>query len=422
MRKGLFMLVGAVAMLAAASPKFRIGYYGHSMFEIVLPSGVRIITDPFELATGPDFPVGVEADVVVMSHSHTDHSYYQGIQGSPDLITWVDGSSHGIDFTATATKHFPAGAEGENHIMSWETEGFKFAHMGDYGDELSSADSAVLANTTFLFLPVGGYYTMDAAGADDIINNTGPVVAFPMHYRTPDHSANFANLLTLEQANEFFNFPIVEHDPWIAIDPDNLPEGPVIWEPDYSGDLPADLTVTILNAHSAIIRNNSSFDAFESAVIRLIFDGAEMVFSDTGSISAMIADQEIVYGFLPWNPPVSKEYKVFAEVVCPADENPANDTISEDIFFEAITEAPQVEALKLEISNTPHGPVVIEYSFPGEEAELLICDVTGKVVDRIDLIDDKGVMHYRQAGARGVYFARLRASAGSVVGKFIKLD
>lgn len=169
------------AVVLAASPKLRLGYFGHAMVEIVLPSGTRIITDPFDLTTGPAFPNGVNADVVVMSHNHFDHANSAAIGGSPALISWANGSACAIDFTATPSKHFPTGTEGENHLMTWQADGLKFGHLGDYGDVLSAGDSTVLASSSFLFIPVGGAFTINAAQADTIISKVRPKIAFPIH-------------------------------------------------------------------------------------------------------------------------------------------------------------------------------------------------------------------------------------------------
>lgn len=429
MRKGLVMLLVIAAALAAASPKLRIGYYGHSMFEIVLPSGTRIITDPFEPATGPEFPAGVEADVVLMSHDHTDHTYHAGLGGSPDLIFWANGTSHGIDFTATATKHLGYPEEGRNHIMSWETEGFKFAHMGDYGDEFSTEDSAALANTTFLFIPVGGFYTIDAEQANDIINNVGPLVVFPMHYRTPDHSSDYNSLSTLAEANVSFTFPIVEHDPWIAIDPDNLPDGPIIWEPDYSGELPGDLEVTGVDATESSpymigvnVVNNSARDAGNVPLILNVLDGTDIVYADTEFVSVS-GDDEIFHQFGPWMPPESKTYTLFAEIVYPADEVPPNDTLSCSVYMEAVTEAPFGETYRLNTRWTDEGVLYVEYAFAGKKAELGIYDITGQEVASVSLAAGNQRTFYYQPQVElpcGIYFARLVATQRTMTDKCVK--
>lgn len=427
-RKILVVLILIPLILTAASPKLRIGYYGHSMFEIVLPSGTRIITDPFEPATGPAFPIGVVADVVVMSHSHTDHSYSAGVGGEPIEIAWADGSAHGIDFLATPTKHFLDGEEGENNIMTWETEGFKFNHMGDYWDDFSSEDSAALANTTFLFLPVGGFYTMDAALANDIINNTGPVVAFPMHYRTPDHSPDFAELLTLEEANASFTFDIVEHEPWIAIDGDNLPQGPIIWEPAYSADLPGDLAVTSIDVtisppymFGVNVVNNTPRDGDDATLILNVLDGFDVVYADTGTIS--VPGNDAGFGeFGPWGPPETKEYTLFAEVTYPADEVPPNDTFSSAVTLTGVVESGSEESLRLEIYGIENDAFTFRYAFPGGRGQISIYDVTGVKADQINLESDQGSFTYQSTHLpRGLFFAKLVTPRGCIVKKFVKV-
>jgi L-ascorbate metabolism protein UlaG (beta-lactamase superfamily) len=42
-----------------------------------------------------------------------------------------------------------------------------------------------------LFVPTGGYYTIDARTADKVISNLNPRVVIPMHYKTPVMGPNF---------------------------------------------------------------------------------------------------------------------------------------------------------------------------------------------------------------------------------------
>ena len=72
----------------------KITYYGHSAFNITTDKGTRIIIDPYEsgafngaLSYGK---INDEADIVITSHSHADHSYTKDIQGKFSLISRQD--------------------------------------------------------------------------------------------------------------------------------------------------------------------------------------------------------------------------------------------------------------------------------------------------------------------------------------------
>src|SRR5262245_59452482 len=62
----------AAAVLAADDRAVTIRWHGQSFFEIVSPAGVRVVLDPHAIeAYGRK---QVEADLVLMSHLHTDHT------------------------------------------------------------------------------------------------------------------------------------------------------------------------------------------------------------------------------------------------------------------------------------------------------------------------------------------------------------
>lgn len=425
MRKVLSTVILSVLILVAASPKMRIGYYGHAFFEVVLPNGVRIAMDPFDPTHTPnpiglDFPTGVEADVVVITHTHFDHNYWQGIGGSPDVFISTSGSSNGIDITAHPTKHRLTGPEGENYIMTWEWEGIKFSHMGGYWDIFSPGDSTVLAGSDFIV-----FMLFEGETGTPFIDKILPPVALPNHYFTPDHNPYYAGmLLTLEEVNECLDYPIEAFDDaWIAVDADNLPESTVIWEPAYSADLPGDLEVTAIDATESPpymigvnVVNNTSRDADDAALILNVLDGVDVVHADT-TLVFIPGDDEGFHEFGPWTPPESKEYILFAEVVYPADEVPPNDTMSVTLYLPGVAETRPTGSLRLDIRWLEDGVLLVECS--GTDSDLTIYDANGRLVDLLDINKySEGAIRYRPDLSQGVYFIRLSTSQGSVTRKF----
>lgn len=431
MSKGLSSLVVFPLMLLAASPKMRIGYYGHAFFEVVLPSGVRVVMDPFDPnyvpnPIGLDFPTGVEADVVVITHTHFDHRYWQGIGGSPDVFISTSGSSNGIDITAHPTKHRLTGQEGENYIMTWEWGDIKFAHMGGYWDIFSAEDSTVLAGSDFIV-----FMLFTAGAGTPFIDKILPPVAFPNHYFTADHNPFYADvLITLEEVNESLDYPIEAFDDaWIAVDIDNLPDSTVIWEPAYSPKLPADVSINSLAisegpppySMTASLRNNSTNPSDEAVITRIISDSSTFIYSDTGSVRGLDADEDFDFTFEPWTPPTPGEYSIYVEVICPADEVPPNDTLSLTAYLSGVTETRPTGSLRLDIRWLADDVLLIEYS--GTEAELAIYDANGRRIEQIGTkAQPEGIISYSTDHlSKGVYFIQLSASQGSATRKLVLL-
>jgi L-ascorbate metabolism protein UlaG (beta-lactamase superfamily) len=56
--------------------------------------------------------------------------------------------------------------------------------MGDLGHMLDSSQIRELGNVDILLIPVGGFFTIDAAAATKICDDIKPKIVVPMHYKT----------------------------------------------------------------------------------------------------------------------------------------------------------------------------------------------------------------------------------------------
>ena len=165
-----------------------IKYLGHAAFVITSDTGIRIITDPYD--TGPDLTYGEiteSADIVTVSHGHFDHSNVAAVRGNPEVVRRAGRSTaKGIEFKGIATYHDEAKGRlrGNNTIFCFEVDGIKVCHLGDLGHLLDDKQVAEIGSVDIVFIPVGGYYTIDAKAATEVCNQLKPKVIIPMHYRT----------------------------------------------------------------------------------------------------------------------------------------------------------------------------------------------------------------------------------------------
>lgn len=166
----------------------KIKYLGHSAFVITSDTGVKIITDPYE--TSPALTYGEiteSADVVTVSHGHTDHSNVTAVKGNPEVVRRVGRSrAKGIEFKGIAGYHDDAGGRvrGNNVIFCFELDGIKVCHLGDLGHQLDDKQLAEIGSVDILLIPVGGFYTINAQAATKVCDRLKPKIIIPMHYRT----------------------------------------------------------------------------------------------------------------------------------------------------------------------------------------------------------------------------------------------
>lgn len=163
----------------------KIKWLGHAAFLITSDSGVRIITDPY--TTTDDIRYGSineTADIVTVSHEHTDHNNAAAVQGNPQVIRST-AEARGIKFKGITAYHDEArgSQRGNNTIFCFEVDGVKVCHMGDLGHILSDAQLAEVGKVDVLLIPVGGYFTIDAKAASQVVNQLKPRVIIPMHYK-----------------------------------------------------------------------------------------------------------------------------------------------------------------------------------------------------------------------------------------------
>ena len=167
----------------------RVKWLGHACFLITSRHGLRVITDPYAVGGGIHYyPIEETADVVSVSHVHDDHSNVSAVKGKPEIIN-NDGikTAKGIRFRGVATYHDVAqgGQRGPNTIFCFTIDDIKLCHLGDLGHVLNPEQVSEIGTVDILFVPVGGFFTIDASAATQVCDQLGPKVIIPMHFKTP---------------------------------------------------------------------------------------------------------------------------------------------------------------------------------------------------------------------------------------------
>lgn len=154
----------------------KVTWFGHSCFMAETAEG-SVVFDPYSpgYIPGIEMPV-VRADAVICSHGHGDHNYAAGVQ--------LTGNKPAFGLVQLDTFHDEAGGtkRGKNTVSLIEAEGLRLAHMGDLGHELSAEQIEALGRVDVLLIPVGGFYTIDAAAAKKVADSLGAKIVIPMHY------------------------------------------------------------------------------------------------------------------------------------------------------------------------------------------------------------------------------------------------
>lgn len=177
----------------------QIKYIGHASF-FIRTKTAKIVTDPFDpKMVGLKFPK-TEADIVTISHQHQDHNFLGQISGDPLVIDWPG------EFEKNSVRVFgyqsyhdkERGAKrGENTLYKIEAEDISLLHLGDLGIALSEETVDAIGEVDILFVPVGGFYTIDAQDAQEVVKRVEPSVVIPMHYGSPQLNQEIFKELSL---------------------------------------------------------------------------------------------------------------------------------------------------------------------------------------------------------------------------------
>ncbi|MCD4817413.1 MAG: MBL fold metallo-hydrolase [Candidatus Cloacimonetes bacterium] len=163
----------------------KIKWFGHSMWKISTEK-VSLIIDPFT-DIGYKVPQNETADIVISTHDHFDHNNFGIIKGNPEIV-----KSEGIfvfdhvkiETFAVWHDETKGSKRGNNLLVRMELAERTFLHCGDLGHMLSQELMIKLGKIDVIFIPVGGYYTIDAVTAKKIVDYLKPAIIFPMHYKT----------------------------------------------------------------------------------------------------------------------------------------------------------------------------------------------------------------------------------------------
>lgn len=156
----------------------KLTWFGHSCWKIE-EGGYSVVIDPFAPGSVPGVPaVDTTADAVYCSHDHGDHNYVQGVR-------IVAGGAHPFRVKTVAAWHDDQEGtlRGYNTIHVIDVDDLRLVHLGDLGHLLTEEQLSQIGSADVVMVPVGGFFTIDAATAKQTVDQLKAGVVLPMHYR-----------------------------------------------------------------------------------------------------------------------------------------------------------------------------------------------------------------------------------------------
>jgi L-ascorbate metabolism protein UlaG (beta-lactamase superfamily) len=191
-------LLLASSVSAADPKKLEIRWHGQSFFEIKTSKGTRIVFDPHAIeAYGRKV---VEADLVLVSHLHNDHTQLGvisnrsrkevlGLKLVGKRWDWnlLEETFRDVRLRTVGVYHdsMQGMERGKNAVFVLEVDGLKIVHLGDLGHLLTADQIKQIGPVDILMIPVGGVYTINGSEAKQVVQQLKPTrYILPMHYGT----------------------------------------------------------------------------------------------------------------------------------------------------------------------------------------------------------------------------------------------
>lgn len=207
MRRLVIVILGMALSTVPSSliaKDLSITWHAHSMFEIKSSGGATLVIDPHNLEVYRITPV--RADVVLISHAHSDHADMRsirnarsavridGITGTGRRAKWNTVKEKEVkDFKVTIISGLyhddqEGKKRGKMAAFLIEVDGFRIVHLGDLGHKLQPFQAKKFGKIDILMIPVGGIYTINGEEAKEVVKTLKPGFAvFPMHFGTPQY-------------------------------------------------------------------------------------------------------------------------------------------------------------------------------------------------------------------------------------------
>lgn len=116
---------------------------------------------------------------ILCSHGHFDHN----AADQAELVPFEGECPFTVRTVETFHDDEGGALRGPNTIHILSAGGVTIAHLGDLGHRLSPEQAEAIGPLDAALVPVGGVYTVDAAGAKAVCEALNPGCVIPMHYR-----------------------------------------------------------------------------------------------------------------------------------------------------------------------------------------------------------------------------------------------
>lgn len=163
-----------------------IKWLGNSTFLIKNSTGKRILINPINLNSYIK-NYDINPDLITLSKPPSEDGLSNYLKNGCEVINFCDKYTNdyiSIKGFNTYSDNINGLKRGINNIYIFEIDNIKFCHMGTLGHKLDSNLISELKNLDFLFIPIGGQFSLNGIDAASLSISINPKYIIPMLYKT----------------------------------------------------------------------------------------------------------------------------------------------------------------------------------------------------------------------------------------------
>lgn len=172
----------------APPPTLSLVFWGHACFGLHIDGAPFLLIDPFDPkglggVDGPP-PVTQRYPWVIATHEHSDHAAYHTQPDATVLAAPGECGPLRLDYRPAA--HDPLGGRlrgGSIRMLEIRAFGKRLIHCSDLGERPYGDTLEWLRAADLLIIPAGGYFTLTADGAAELVESARPKRAIFCHTR-----------------------------------------------------------------------------------------------------------------------------------------------------------------------------------------------------------------------------------------------
>jgi L-ascorbate metabolism protein UlaG (beta-lactamase superfamily) len=164
-----------------------IKWIGNTTFLLKTKLGQKILLDPKQI-----YPIiqkyDLNPDIITFSHIHNPNILNNYINNDCKILnspSFFENEFIKIEGIKTYRDNSMGFKRGENIIYILTIDNLKICHLGSLGHKLEDNIMKKLKDVDFLFIPIGGHFSLDGYEASKLAKSINPKYIVPIFFKNP---------------------------------------------------------------------------------------------------------------------------------------------------------------------------------------------------------------------------------------------